>query len=131
MVLGLSSLPPKSEALRALFWRSEVLRVVYWLRGEGYGDLVDAPTIECFLGVDAAEGLVYLDRLVDDGYLVRDGAWYALSERGLRTGEEEFATAFSDLVRPTHGECSDECWCQMSADEAEAGATHRPTRRSE
>lgn len=127
----MSSLPPKSEALQALFWTSEVLRVVYWLRGEGYGDFVDAPTIERFLGVDNAEGVRYLDRLVDDGYLVRDGDWYALSDRGLRTGEEEFATAFSDLVRPTHGACSDGCWCQMSAAEAEACASQRSNRRSE
>jgi len=62
--------------------------VVYWLRGEGYGDFVDAPTIERFLGVDAASGITHLDRLVDDGYLVRDDDWYALSDRGLRTGEE-------------------------------------------
>lgn len=122
----MSSLPPKSAALQALFWRSEVLRVVYWLRGEGYGDFVDAPTIERFLGVDAADGVGHLDQLVDDGYLVRDGDWYALSDRGLRAGEEEFATAFSDLVRPTHGECSDECWCQMSPAEAEACASLRP-----
>ncbi len=124
--MSVTSLPPKSAALQALFWRSEVLRVVYWLRGEGYGDFVDAPTIERFLGVDATDGITYLDRLVDDGYLVRDDDWYALSDRGLRTGEEEFATAFSDLVRPTHGECSDECWCQMSAAEAEACASQPP-----
>ena len=29
------SVPPLSEALRRLFWRSEILQVMYWLRGEG------------------------------------------------------------------------------------------------
>ena len=116
---------PKSEPLKALYWRSEILRLMYWLRGEGLGDTVDAPTLEHYLGVEATIGLSYLDRLVEDGLLVRDGEWYALSEAGRVEGEEEYLTAFSDLLRPTHGACSHECWCQMSADEAEICATQR------
>ena len=124
---------PKSEALRALYWRSEILRVVYWLYGEGLGDLVDTALIRRYLGVDAHESLsTYLDRLVEEGSLVRDGDWYALSERGRAEGEVELATAFTDLVHPVLGECYDECWCHMSAVEAEACAGQRamqiPTR---
>jgi hypothetical protein len=111
---------PKSEALRDLYWRSEILRVVYWLHGEGFGDLVDVPLIAHFLGDGGEEGIGYVDRLIDDGYLVRDGEWYALSARGLQEGEAEFATAFSDLLHPTSGACSAECWCQASPVEAEA-----------
>ncbi|MGH9182696.1 MAG: hypothetical protein ACRDZ9_02585 [Acidimicrobiales bacterium] len=116
---------PKSEALRTLYWRSEILQVMYWLRGEGLGDLVDAQVVERFLGVDAAVGLTYLDRLVRDGYLDRDGEWFTLSERGLKEGAMEFATSFGDLTRPAHGECSDDCWCHSSAEEAEACAQER------
>ena len=117
--------PPKSDALRALYWRSEILQVMYWLRGEGFGDLVDPPLIERFLGVDAQVGISYLDRLVVEGYLHCDGDWYTLSEQGLRQGGAEFAIAFDELMRPTHGECSDDCWCHMSADEADACVAHR------
>jgi len=116
---------PKSDALAALYWRSEILQVMYWLRGEGFGDLVDPGLIERFLGVDAAVGLTYLDRLAVEGYLVRDGDWYALSEFGLEQGAREFSEAFADLTRPAHGECSEDCWCHASADEAEACLTHR------
>jgi hypothetical protein len=116
---------PKSDALRALYWRSEILQVMFWLRGEGFGDLVDAPMIEQFLGVDAAVGVTYLDRLVDEGYLHRDGEWYSLSERGRQEGGTEFAASFSDLTRPAHGECSDDCWCHNSAEEAQACAAER------
>ncbi len=112
--------PPKSEALRALYWRSEILQVMYWLRGEGFGDIVDAALLERFLGVHAEIGLTYLDRLVDEGYLERDGDWFVLSAAGLEQGAEEFATSFSDLTRPTHGECSADCWCHNSPDEADA-----------
>ena len=35
---------PKPEGLGALHWRSETLQLLYWLRGEGPGDLVDPPS---------------------------------------------------------------------------------------
>lgn len=111
--------------MRTLYWRSEILQVMYWLRGEGFGDLLDPPLLERFLGVNAAVGVRYLDRLVDDGYLVRDGDWYALSDRGIEEGALEFAAAFDELTRPTHGECSDDCWCHQSSDEAAACAADR------
>ncbi|MGI9033245.1 MAG: hypothetical protein ACR2HY_06115 [Acidimicrobiales bacterium] len=111
---------PKSETLRNLYWRSEILRALYWLRGEGLGDLVDVPMLRRYLDVDAGECRARLDDLVADGALDRDGAWYALSAQGLAEGEEELATMFADLARPTSGACSDECWCQFSSDEQAA-----------
>ena len=116
---------PKSDALAALYWRSEILQVMYWLGGEGFGDVVDPGLIERFLGVEATIGITYLDRLVAEGYLVRDGDWYALSDFGRDHGAREFADSFADLTKPTHGECSDDCWCHASVDEAEACVAHR------
>ena len=117
---------PKSEYLRVLYWRSEILQVVYWLHGEGLGDVVDIDLIRQYLGVDAHENLsTYLDMLVADGSLVRDGDWYALSDRAMADGEAELATAFTDQVHPVASECADDCWCQTSAVEAEACARSR------
>ncbi len=122
----MTSSAPKSEQLRVLYWRSEILAVAYWLHGEGLGDIVDIDLIRQYLGVDAYEELsTYLDLLVDDGSLVRDGDWYALSERALADGEAQLATAFTDQVHPIVSECNDECWCQNSAAEAEACARSR------
>lgn len=117
--------PPKSPALRQLYWRSEILQLMYWLRGEGLGDVVDAPLMERFLGVEAAVGLSYLSQLVDDGYLERRADGFVLSERGLEEGRTEFALSFADLTRPAHGECSADCWCHVSAEEAAACAAER------
>ncbi|HEX2041272.1 MAG TPA: hypothetical protein VHF24_01435 [Acidimicrobiales bacterium] len=117
--------PPKSEALQALYWRSEILQVMYWLRGEGFGDQIDASLLERFLGVDAEIGVRYLDRLVEEGYVERAGDRYALSETGRREGALEFATSFSELTRPTHGECSADCWCHNSPEEAAACQAER------
>lgn len=116
---------PKTPALQAMYWRSEILQLMYWLRGEGFGDLVDAPLIERFLGVEAGRCTTYLDRLTVEGYLTIDGDWYALSSQGLEVGGREFVDSFSELMRPTHGECNADCWCHMSADEAEACAAGR------
>ena len=123
---------PKSAALQALYWRSEILQVMYWLRGEGLGDVVDEHLIERFLGVDAAVGVTYLDRLVAEGYLVRADApvaGYSLSPSGLEEGAVEFAASFSDLTKPAHGECSADCWCHASVEEAEACAAERKAHR--
>ena len=98
---------------------------MYWLQGEGFGDVVDPGLIERFLGVDASIGMTYLDRLVTEGYLVRDGDWYALSSFGLERGAREFQDAFADLTKPTHGECSADCWCHATVDEAESCMAQR------
>ncbi len=111
---------PRTEHLAALYWRSEILQVMYWLRGEGFGDFVDAGLIERFLGVDALVGISYLDRLVEEGYLVKDFEFFALSDFGRQQGALEFVESFADLTKPTHGECSADCWCHASVDEAEA-----------
>jgi hypothetical protein len=122
----MTSSAPKSEPLRILYWRSEILRVVYWLYGEGLGDLVDIDLIRQYLGVGLSEDLsIYLNLLVADGSLVRDGEWYALSARGMAEGEAQLATAFTDLIHPVLNECNDECWCHTSAAEAEACASSR------
>jgi hypothetical protein len=128
--------PPKSEALRTMYWRSEILQVMYWLRGEKFGlgpdyDQADPPLLERFLGVDANVGIQYLDRLVEEGDLVRVGDRYALSERGRKEGALEFATSFDELTRPAHGECSDDCWCHNSPEEAEACAEERAQHQHE
>jgi hypothetical protein len=117
--------PPKSEALRALYWRSEILQVMYWLRGEGLGDQADAVLLERFLGVDAEIGVGYLDQLVVDAYLNKIDGGYVLSEIGLAEGKTEFALSFADLTRPAHGECSADCWCHNSLAESIACAAER------
>ena len=117
--------PPKSEALRTMYWRSEILQVMYWLRGEGLGEVVDVHVLERFLGVDATVGLGYLDQLCSEGYLDRVDSGFTLSETGLAEGKTEFALGFADLVRPAHGKCSPDCWGHNSPDEAIACAAER------
>ncbi|MFP5309608.1 MAG: hypothetical protein ACLGIR_08525 [Actinomycetes bacterium] len=111
---------PKSEALRTVFWRSEILQVLFWLRGEGLGEEVTPSTLERFLGVPAEHLEGYLARLVSDGLLTVEAGSYRLSPTGEVEGAAEFESAFAQLTRPAHGECSADCWCHVSVDEAEA-----------
>jgi hypothetical protein len=115
------SYEPKTEALRAMYWRDEILQVMFWIQGEGFGEAIDSSTLHRFLGVDANVGLAYLDRLVDDGYLGRtpDGL-YRLTDMGRAEGGRVFTNEFSDLMGPTHGECGTSCWCHNSPEEADA-----------
>lgn len=112
---------PKSDALRALFWRDEILQVMFWIEGEGFGHEVDPVLLERFLGVEARVGVGYLDRLVDEGLLAHNpGGFYSLTQPGRAHGGRVFADEFAELTRPAHGECGPDCWCHASPEEAEA-----------
>lgn len=119
---------PKSDALRALFWRDEILQVMFWLRGEALGEQVDPELLERFLGVDARIGVRYLDQLVEEGLLSKNEAYrYELTELGTAEGGRLFSEEFAELTRPTHGECGADCWCHSSPEEAEACLAERLT----
>jgi hypothetical protein len=123
---------PRSEALRALYWREEILQVMYWIEGEGFGDHVGCNELERFLGLDAKLAVGYLERLSEDGYLERSVPdHYILTDKGRSDGARAFADEFAELTRPGHGECGPECWCHASVDEAEACATERMGAMSE
>jgi hypothetical protein len=116
---------PKSDALRALYWRDEILQLMFWIRGEGFGEAIDPALLERFLGVEAEVGIRYLEHLVGEGLLERAGGLYRLTEQGHRHGARVFADEFADLTKPGHGECGADCWCHASPEEAEACAEER------
>ncbi|MBA2314473.1 MAG: hypothetical protein H0V87_03720 [Chloroflexi bacterium] len=116
---------PKSEELRRLFWRDEILQLFFWLEGEGFGDLVGPRTLERFMGVDTEASVVHLEQLAEDGYLERGWLAYRLSERGRAEGSRIFAEEFRDWTRPAHGACGSDCWCQASRLEADACLAER------
>lgn len=116
---------PKSPHLRAAYWREEILQVMFWIEGEGFGDAADVRTMERFLGLSAGTLAQYLARMVDDGLLLDREGLFSLSEAGRQEGSRVFAEEFADLTRPAHGECGPDCWCHSSVEEAEACASER------
>ncbi len=100
---------PGRSALQAMYWRSEILQVMVWMRGEGFGEEVDTKILQRFLGVDADTGLEHLDGMVVDGYVERVGDRYRLSEIGQKEGALDFISSFEELQRTAHGECGPDC----------------------
>lgn len=112
---------PKSGGLRELYWRDEILQLVFWLDGEGFRAELDAGVLERFLGVGAQQARGHLDRLAAEGLLSRhaDGR-YRLTEAGERHRARIATNETDGLTEPGGGECGPTCWCRVSAEESEA-----------
>lgn len=77
----------RSDSLRTSYWRKEILQLLFWLRGEGFADHVDADLLEHALGVDAAAAGRHLGELVGEGLLSCDGSGrYRLTDAGQQCG---------------------------------------------
>src|SRR5437660_10950840 len=94
---------PKSDALRALYWREEILQVMFWLKGEGLGERANWPMIERFLGVEGRIGRAYLDRLVEEGFRTIEDGPFMLTSKGIGEGGRIFSEEFADLTGPGNG----------------------------
>lgn len=116
-----------NQALDGLFWRDEILQVMYWLQGEGLGELVSAQDLQVFLEGDLSTIQFYLEQTAEEGYLVRhpgaagmlNDTRYSLSELGRKEGGRRFADEFSGMQKSGHGECSADCACHQTGNHAD------------
>ena len=109
-----------------LFWRDEILQVMYWMAGEGLGDTVGPPILKTFLGGDEAALDVVLGQMVSEGFVEQAGVnLFALTPLGTDAGKRCFALEFEGLLGQAHGECGPDCWCHTSAARAAQCATER------
>ena len=112
------------RALDALFWRDEILQVMYWMRGEELGESVHARDLQVFLATDVKTIQLYLEQAAAEGYLERttstetsaDATRYALTAMGRREGGRRFRDEFAGLQKSGHGECSADCVCHTTGD---------------
>jgi hypothetical protein len=101
-------------ALDALYWRTEILQAMFWMRGEGIDLDVEPGRLAEFLVVDAAEIDAQMRDLAARGLLneaCAEPLRYALSARGLAEGGRSFRDEFADLTHAAHYECAPGCWC--------------------
>ncbi|MEK6720786.1 MAG: winged helix-turn-helix domain-containing protein [Chloroflexota bacterium] len=117
-------------ALEALYWRSEILQAMYWMRGERLAADVDPLELARFLAADPATVHRHLRQLAEEGFVdVVPGrlARYELTSTGAADGARSFRDEFEGLTRAGHGECGPGCWCQdpkRSADPCPGGRDH-------
>jgi len=110
------------SSVEALGWRDEILQMMYWMHGEGFGREVTADDIRRFLDADRSRLLRWLEQLVEGGYVeVVAGEKYKLTAFGLREGKRRFLDEFEPFLKHGgHGECNDpDCECH-EAESAEA-----------
>ncbi|MEO6525308.1 MAG: hypothetical protein ABIP93_01655 [Gemmatimonadaceae bacterium] len=110
----------------------ELLELLYWFEGEGFGGVANLPGIIRFTNLDETIVRRTLDRLVARGDVLLDGGAgdeYRLSESGRREAARRFAAEFAPLLSQGHGECSDpDCDCHTS--EGGAAECHARQHRS-
>lgn len=115
----------------ALFWQDEILQVMYWMQGEGFGAQVTMPQLQKFLAAPLALLTENVQFLVSKGLVtIASAEQYRLTEMGLREGGRRFADEFDGLLQQGHYECSDpDCDCHSGDSYAPCRATghaHEP-----
>ena len=109
-----------------LFWRDEILQVMYWLAGEGLGDEVGPATLKTFLGGDEPALIAVLGQMANEGFIeAMATGLFKLTPLGTDAGKRSFALEFEGLLGQAHGECGPDCWCHTSAARAAQCATER------
>ncbi len=116
----------RSPAEEYLFWRDEILQVMFWMLGEGLANEAGPAQVRVLLGGDEQHLEQIMDQVASEGFLERRaGGRYALSELGKDAGKRSFALEFEGLLGQAHGECGPDCWCHKSAARAAQCATER------
>jgi len=97
----------------SIFWQDEILQVVYWMRGEGFGDKASIPDLQRFL--DASDEILAanLTQLGKNGLVDLDETGkYELTASGVKEGGRRFADEFDGMLKQGHYECDDpDCDC--------------------
>lgn len=111
-----------TDPLNSIYWRDEILQVMYWMTGEGLGQEFTAADLQRLLIAEEATLAENLERMVSGGLLTRVGnGKFALTTTGQQEGGRRFADEFESMLKPGHFECSEpDCDCH---DPDSTGAT--------
>ena len=103
----------KTDEEPSIFWQDEILQVMYWMRGEGFGEKINLVQLKKFL--DASDEILAanLSQLTKHGLVNFDiSDDYELTETGIKEGGRRFADEFDGMLKQGHYECDDpNCDC--------------------
>jgi hypothetical protein len=118
-----------ADAFDALRRRDEILQVMYWLRGERFGETASVADLRVFLGDEVSVLEADFMALAEAGLLEAagpQGGRFRLTRRGMDEGGRRFADEFADFQRPGHGECNRPgCGCHLYGPSACVGLAGR------
>lgn len=106
--------------------RDEVLELLYWLEGEGFGGNATVTGMARFLTYPEDEVRSTLGALARRGEVLAPedpGGEYRLTESGRREAARRFAEEFAPLLSQGHGECNDPT-CDCHTNPAGAAECH-------
>ena len=103
-------------SIQHIYWRDEILQLMFWLCGEGLAQDATPDDLRRFLETAPGGLETCLEQLVQEGYLDRcpgEGKRYRLSAFGIEEGRRRFIDEFSPyLGRQSHIVCGDPtCEC--------------------
>ncbi len=114
------------NAVDALFWREEILQVLYWMEGEGLEDAVPVSRLMVLLNTTSENLLLHLKKNIEDGYIKTedDKPGENSSVRLTPVGKKEaggiFRNAFEGMQKGGHGECGPDCeFCYQNGEKLE------------
>ena len=110
-----------------IFWRDEVLQLLFWMRGEGIGESQAPQALARFLNLEPDALMPHLMQMAVGGYVDFKGNSVTLTDFGRIEGARRFKEEFDPLLSQGHGECSDpNCDChEFGPDHCK---THPPER---
>ena len=100
----------------SIFWQDEILQVMYWMRGEGFGEKITVADLQRFLDASDEVLTANLTQLGKNGLVDLDETGkYELSPQGVKEGGRRFADEFDGMLNPGHYECNDpNCDCHSA-----------------
>lgn len=110
--------PASGDAGGEIAREDELLELLYWFEGEGFGGVATLESITRFTSIPEQVVQLTLGRLLSRGDIAMDTvlhAEYRLTETGRREAARRFAAEFAPMLSQGHGECSDpNCDCHTS-----------------
>jgi len=102
-------------ALDALFWKEEILQVLYWMHGEELAESVPLNRLVILLNTSAENLLAHIIKNEEAGLIKRNTdkldqtVTVAMTAAGKKEAGLIFRNAFEGMQKAGHGECGPDC----------------------
>lgn len=114
------------NAVDALFWREEILQVLYWMEGEGLAEAVPFSRLLSLLNTTSENLLLHIRKNIASGYLqsnndiTDENIAVKLTPAGKKEAGSIFRNAFEGMQKGGHGECGPDCeFCYLEGEKLE------------
>ena len=110
-----NNLNNNNEALDALFWKEEILQVLYWMDGEELAQEVPFDRLVILLNTNAEKLLQHVIKNEAAGIILRKNVapnnegTVSLTPAGKKEAGLIFRNAFEGMQKAGHGECGPDC----------------------